>query len=411
MIKKESINKIDDIKKLSKEKMSHVEPKKFLKIDYQDWQLFDQNKHFISAGQSAANDRFQNEVHQNFISIDQKTVKDELNENQKKSGLVLCDLQNALGEYRSLVIPYIKDFIMQNERNHLELFNLAFLKQALFIYVPDDSAVKETLFLKQIISAGQNNFCSYLLIIVGKNSSIKIAQELAGISQNLQQKTHITVDIHLEENSKMHFYALDHLKSKTKTHIFRKAVLKESAEFGLDLVEFNAGDTLSDFITDLKGNEASAKTKVTALTTKDQTQAINTVMTNYGKNTSANIFQHGVLMDRSHMILNGVGKIIKGAHQAYSQQENRILMLSNQVIGDANPILLIDEDDVDAGHAASVGQVDDNQLYYMESRGIDEKFAKYLLAQGFLKDLLIDIKEDQIKKQAFKIIEEELANG
>ncbi|KGO32347.1 hypothetical protein Q757_01560 [Oenococcus alcoholitolerans] len=209
----------------------------------------------------------------------------------------------------------------------------------------------------------------------------------------------------------MHFYALDHLKSKTKTHIFRKAVLKESAEFDLDLVEFNAGDTLSDFITDLKGNGANAKTKVTALTTKDQTQAINTVMTNYGKNTSANIFQHGVLMDRSHMILNGVGKIIKGAHQAYSQQENRILMLSNQVIGDANPILLIDEDDVDAGHAASVGQVDDNQLYYMESRGIDEKFAKYLLAQGFLKDLLIDIKEDQIKKQAFKIIEEELANG
>ena len=85
----------------------------------------------------------------------------------------------------------------------------------------------------------------------------------------------------------------------------------------------------------------------------------------------------------SSSIFNGIGKIEKGATRANAVQESRVLMLSENARGDANPILLIDEDDVTAGHAASVGRVDPFQLFYLMSRGISKTEAERLSHSWF----------------------------
>ena len=78
-----------------------------------------------------------------------------------------------------------------------------------------------------------------------------------------------------------------------------------------------------------------------------------------------NILKRGVMKDSATTIFNGIGKIEHGASKSNAEQESRLLMLSEKARGDANPMLLIDEDDVMAGHAASVGRVDPVQLYYI----------------------------------------------
>src|SRR5699024_3902539 len=93
----------------------------------------------------------------------------------------------------------------------------------------------------------------------------------------------------------------------------------------------------------------------------------------YGKDTNRHILKHGVMKDAASSIYNGGGLIKHGATRSDAQQESRVLMLSEKARGDANPILLIDEDDVTAGHAASVGRVDPIQLFYLMSRGISQK--------------------------------------
>ena len=80
-------------------------------------------------------------------------------------------------------------------------------------------------------------------------------------------------------------------------------------------------------------------------------------MTNYGNNSVGHILQHGVILERGTLTFNGIGHIVKGAKGADAQQESRVLMLSDKARSDANPILLIDENEVTAGHAASIGQV------------------------------------------------------
>ncbi|MFP3361049.1 SufD family Fe-S cluster assembly protein, partial [Planococcus sp. SIMBA_143] len=82
-------------------------------------------------------------------------------------------------------------------------------------------------------------------------------------------------------------------------------------------------------------------------------------------------------------IFNGVTKIEHGAKKSNGEQTQRVLMMNEKARGDANPILLIDEDDVMAGHAASVGKVDPIQLYYLQSRGIPRHEAERLIIHGF----------------------------
>ena len=78
------------------------------------------------------------------------------------------------------------------------------------------------------------------------------------------------------------------------------------------------------------------------------------------------------MRENASSVFNGIGYIKHGGTKSIANQESRVLMLSENARGDANPILLIDEDDVEAGHA-SVGRVDPEQLYYLMSRGISQK--------------------------------------
>ena len=74
-------------------------------------------------------------------------------------------------------------------------------------------------------------------------------------------------------------------------------------------------------------------------------------------------------------------------------------MLSDQARSDANPILLIDENDVTAGHAASIGQVDPEDMYYLMSRGLDKATAERLVVRGFLGSVIVEIPVKEVRDE------------
>ena len=84
-------------------------------------------------------------------------------------------------------------------------------------------------------------------------------------------------------------------------------------------------------------------------------------------------------------------------------------MLSDQARGDANPILLIDEHDVTAGHAASVGQVDAEQMFYLTSRGIPQRDAERLVIRGFLGSVIAAIPVAAVREELIAVIDGKLA--
>ena len=115
-----------------------------------------------------------------------------------------------------------------------------------------------------------------------------------------------------------------------------------------------------------------------------------------------------VMTDEAVTILNGITKIEKGAEKANGEQAENILMLSEKSRGDANPILLIDEDDVKAGHAASVGRFSEESVYYLMSRGISRKESERLITIGFLDPVISEIPLEDVQNVIRQAVERKL---
>ena len=109
------------------------------------------------------------------------------------------------------------------------------------------------------------------------------------------------------------------------------------------------------------------------------------------------------MRENASSVFNGIGYIKHGGTKSIANQESRVLMLSENARR-CESILLIDEDDVEAGHAASVGRVDPEQLYYLMSRGISQKEAERLVIHGFL-DVVRELPIEDVKRQLREVIE------
>jgi Fe-S cluster assembly protein SufD len=127
------------------------------------------------------------------------------------------------------------------------------------------------------------------------------------------------------------------------------------------------------------------------------------------RNTASEINARSVMKDQASSILNSITKIEKGASKSDGQQSGKVLMLGEKARGDANPILLIDENDVSAGHAASVGRIDPLQLYYLMSRGISRAEAEKLIIHGFLDTVLSQIPSETLRESIHRVIERKFA--
>ncbi|MGL5041633.1 MAG: SufD family Fe-S cluster assembly protein [Culicoidibacterales bacterium] len=127
-------------------------------------------------------------------------------------------------------------------------------------------------------------------------------------------------------------------------------------------------------------------------------------MNHLAPHTKSNIINHGVVTDNAIGEFEGIGFIQKGAHQADAQQESRIMVLDDKARADVHPILLIDEYDVMAGHAGSVGRVSDDALYYLQSRGLTRKDALLLVTEGFLRPVVENIEDLPTKQRIENVI-------
>ena len=105
-------------------------------------------------------------------------------------------------------------------------------------------------------------------------------------------------------------------------------------------------------------------------------------------NTFGRVVIKGVAANGAHVSIDGLVKIAKGARKTDSFLEMRVLLLDKKSSAVAEPKLEIENNDVKASHAATVGKIDEEQLFYLSSRGVDYEEAKMLIVEGFLREVV-----------------------
>jgi len=328
-----------------------------------------------------------------------------LSEELKNKGVIFTDMATALREHGDLVKKYYFTEIADYDANRLTALHAAFINSGVFLYVPKNVEISvplQTLLWQENPNAG---LISHSIIVVDSGSSVTYVENYLSDKTEGYAVANVIAEVFVGDNSHIRFGAVDNLSKDVTAYVNRRGHVGRNGKLEWAIGQMNAGNTLSENYTALIGEASVTDTKAVSIGNGSQKQNFTNRIQHFGQHSESDMLIHGVQRQQANAIFNGITKIERGASKSDGEQTQRVLMLSSDARGDANPILLIDEDDVVAGHAASVGRIDPVQLHYLMSRGISQKEAERLIIHGFLTPVVSQLPIEGVKEQLVEVIE------
>lgn len=323
-----------------------------------------------------------------------------------KQGVIFTDFATALREHGELVKKYLMQVVKFDEHK-LTALHAAVVNGGVFVYVPKNVELSTPLQAVFQVEGQDALLCPHVLIVAEANS--KVAYVDTYVSANGQSMVaNSVVEVVVGPGANVQVASVRSLSTDVHDYVFRRAIVDRDGKMEWVLGEMNDGNTVANNTTILKGNASTAETKTVSVGKGSQRQNLTSQVQHIGTHSESEMVSKAVMTDEATTILNGITKIEKGAEKANGEQAENILMLSEKSRGDANPILLIDEDDVKAGHAASVGRVSEESIYYLMSRGITRHEAERLIILGFLEPVVAEIPIEEVQNRLRQALERKL---
>jgi Fe-S cluster assembly protein SufD len=343
-----------------------------------------------------------------LVQQDASVIYTHLPEELKNKGVVFLSLQEALGSHGDLVQKHFMSKDSKVDSHKLAALHTAAWSGGAFLYVPKNVEVDlpiQSVFLSSVEGSG---LFPHVIIITESNSTVSYTDSFINTTDEEVVQNGI-VEIHVGASSKVKFTSTRTFSQNVTDYIFRHAVVERDGRMEWVLGEMNLGDSVTENSTQLLGQGSSTDSKLITIGTGTQKENVVSKVVHKGKNTDSQVLIKGVVKDEATTILNGITFIEKGATKANGEQAESLLMLSPKARGDANPILLIDEDDVKAGHAASAGQINPMQIFYLMSRGISKNEAIKLIINGFSAPVSSAVELDSVREHLERAMERKVA--
>lgn len=198
------------------------------------------------------------------------------------------------------------------------------------------------------------------------------------------------------------------LKRTKPLKVIGEIVLEDNADLSVVQVDFGKFDI--DFCIDVKclGKGSRFQYHLSSLNRLDEHKKYKANVVHIGQNSYSRTSMFGVCEGNSIMEFLGSSDIKKGASKTDTRQEAKIVNLSGKAKCIASPALLISEEDVFASHAASMGSIPDDNIFYLMSRGLDRDTANKLVTIGYLKPITLMIRDEKIRNEALELLSAEL---
>ena len=321
--------------------------------------------------------------------------------------VVIKDIFSAMND------DHIKDSFMSvvdYAESKVTAVHYTLLNAGLFIDVKDNVVIEEPL-QYIVISDSEQSLFNHVTIQVGKNAKFNFIENYVNNQKEDKAPFSLVSEVVAHEGAKINYSSITNQPGQKRGTILRRGLTYRDSLINWNVAAMDEADVYHDNTTNILGDGSEANLKIVTLGVKEQKTYFNSEVVNQGLSSKGDILQHGVLLDRSHIVFNGVGFIVKGATGSNAYQSSRMLTLSSEAKADANPMLLIDENDVMAGHGASLGRIDEEQLYYLQSRGLTRKESSRLLVHGFLSPVISELTVDKIKELVTILIDEKINNN
>jgi Fe-S cluster assembly protein SufD len=302
--------------------------------------------------------------------------------------------------------PLIRESLQRNaadNQNGFALLNNALFAGGLFIRIPRGVELDTPIQLQFISEGigGETAAASFprIVIVSEANSAATIIESYATSDTERSYFTNAMVDLVLADGARIRHYKVQREGARA-AHIATTRV-DVGANAIYDTTTINLGAALSRHDINVTMDHEGASCSVDGLYMVDGNQHTDThsVIDHRQPRCSSHQLYKGILDGKSRAVFNGKVFVRHGAQKTDAQQTNKNLLLSNDAQVDTKPQLEIYADDVKCTHGAAIGQLDEDQRFYLESRGINPVLARNMLTYGFAEEVIEKIKIESIKRE------------
>lgn len=321
-------------------------------------------------------------------------------------GVLFCDLFEATTKHATVAERYLGKVVRPDESKFISL-HYALLNSGVFIYVPPYTEVAVPLRVRHAIEAEGNDSFAHTLIVVDKGARVRVVETEQSGTDFPHLAIHV-VEIAAEEGASVQFVGLQDFGPKTHHFSLRRSLLSRDASIEWIVGSFGAKMSKDSTETVLQGDGSNCGNLVMSLGSGQQHVDQTVEVRHEGEHTSSDIMVRGVLQGRARGICRGMVFIEQGARFASAFQRQSAMLLSKEARADAIPELQIEEEEVQAGHAASLGQVNEDQLFYLMSRGLSRQQAIRMIVEGYLEPIFQRIPLLDVREAAQRLIDRKM---
>ena len=321
------------------------------------------------------------------IQHNSTVVSAHLDPKASRSGVVLASLDVAEAQHSGLIEGRLHGAVPA-DRTRFTALHAAFRSGGTFVHVPRGVRVEAPVQSLTYVDRSGLAVFPHTVLVLEEGAELTfvdryISPDLADVFSDA------VVEIYAGPASKLRYVSLQEW-GKGVTHLsVQRAVLERDAEVRSLGVAFGASLSRSEVESVLVGDGGSSEMLGVYFADGEQHFDHRSIQDHLGSSTASDLLYKGALRDRSRTIYSGTVIVRAGAHKCDAYQTNRNILLSEEAKADSIPNLeILSNDPVRCGHAASVGPVDPDTLFYIQSRGIPFEEAERLVVLGFFQEVL-----------------------
>jgi len=322
--------------------------------------------------------------------FESEMVYHSLRQEWEKLGVIFVSIEDGLREYPELFREYFATLVPPTD-NKFAALNSAVWSGGSFIYVPPGVKLDIPLQGYFRINAEAMGQFERTLIIVDEGASVHYIE---GCTAPIYTKNSLhtgVIEIIVKKNARMRYTTVQNWSNNVYNLVTQRAVAYEGAT--MEWVDSNLGSriTMKYPAVIMLGERAHGEVLSMAFAGKGQVQDAGGKVIHAAPNTSSKIVSKSISKDGGRSSYRGLLKVTPGAHGAKSQVVCDALLLDPDSRSDTYPYIEVAEDDVEVGHEASVSKINEEQLFYLMSRGISEEEATGMIVGGFIEPLVKEL--------------------
>ena len=332
-----------------------------------------------------------------MLQVDGETTKFELSDALREQGVIFCDMHTAVNEHPELIQKHFMTRGVTVDEGKFAAMHGAFWRGGTFLYVPKN--VKAAAPLHSALWSTEGRTYTHTLVVLDDGAEATFIDEYASESSRDAAIHNGAVELLVGDNAGLVYASLQDFG--TNVWMFTHERARTGRDARVDWITGMMGTRLTKAFQTVELDQPGGWARMSGLffTSGRQHFDLDTQQNHNAADTVSDLLYKGALKERSRSVWQGMIKALPGSQRIDGFQANRNLVLDRQARADSIPGLEIQADDVRCTHASTIGQLDDNEIFYLMSRGIPRETAVRMVVQGFFDPVMQRIPIEGVRER------------